>query len=55
MEGGEIKNNTANRGGGIALIGSEMTMSGGHNFGKCRKINAGHDSRHLRRRYLYLG
>ena len=29
MNGGEIKNNVANRGGGIALIGSEMTMTGG--------------------------
>lgn len=37
MEGGEIKNNTANRGGGIALIGSEMTMSGGTISGNAAK------------------
>lgn len=37
MEGVEIKNNTANRGGGIALIGSEMTMSGGTISGNAAK------------------
>lgn len=29
MNGGEIKNNEANRGGGVSLIGSSMEMSGG--------------------------
>ncbi|MER8055525.1 hypothetical protein, partial [Acinetobacter pittii] len=29
MNGGEISGNTANRGGGVAVIAASMTMSGG--------------------------
>ena len=46
MNGGEIKNNVGNRGGGVALMASEMTMKGGTISGNktYRNPGVGNDS-----------